>query len=82
MNIRKGAIEDMSAVLELIKELATFEKEPNAVVVSVSDLERDGFEKTHYFIHLLRNKIMKLWEWHCIIIAILLGKDARFTWKT
>ena len=49
MNIRKGAIEDMSAVLELIKELATFEKEPNAVVVSVFDLERDGFGENPLF---------------------------------
>ncbi len=43
MNIRKGRIEDMPRVLELIQELATFEKQPNAVEVSVSDLERDGF---------------------------------------
>ena len=43
MNIRKGRIEDMPAVLGLIKELATFEKEPQAVVVTVNDLERDGF---------------------------------------
>ena len=49
MNIRKGTIEDMSAVLELIKELATFEKEPNAVVVTVSDLERDGFGESPLF---------------------------------
>ena len=49
MNIRKGTIEDMSAVLDLIKELATFEKEPNAVVVSVSDLERDGFGESPLF---------------------------------
>ena len=53
MNIRKGAIEDMSAVLELIKELATFEKEPNAVVVSVSDLERDGFGENPLFYTLI-----------------------------
>lgn len=33
----------MKAVLELIQELATFEKEPDAVVVTVADLERDGF---------------------------------------
>ena len=33
----------MKAVLDLIKELATFEKEPDAVVVTVADLERDGF---------------------------------------
>lgn len=43
MNIRKGQIEDMAAVLELIQELATFEKEPEAVVVTVADLQRDGF---------------------------------------
>ena len=43
MKIRKGRIEDMPAVLGLIKELATFEKEPHAVVVTVNDLERDGF---------------------------------------
>ena len=43
MNIRKGRIEDIPRVLELIQELATFEKQPNAVEISVSDLERDGF---------------------------------------
>ena len=43
MNIRKGERKDMKAVLDLIRELAIFEKEPDAVVVSVADLERDGF---------------------------------------
>ncbi|MXN91232.1 GNAT family N-acetyltransferase [Flavobacterium sp. Sd200] len=43
MNIRKGVKEDMPAVLELIKELAVFEKEPEAVEVTVQDLENDGF---------------------------------------
>ena len=33
----------MKAVLELIRELAVFEKEPEAVVITVADLERDGF---------------------------------------
>ena len=49
MNIRKGKIDDMKAVLSLIKELATFEKEPNAVVVTVADLERDGFGESPLF---------------------------------
>jgi GNAT superfamily N-acetyltransferase len=49
MNIRKGTIDDMTAVLGLIKELATFEKEPNAVVVTVADLERDGFGESPLF---------------------------------
>jgi GNAT superfamily N-acetyltransferase len=56
MNIRKGIIEDMSAVLDLIKELATFEKEPNAVVVSVSDLERDGFGENPLFYTFIAEK--------------------------
>ncbi len=61
MNIRKGQKEDMPAVLSLIQELAAFEKEPNAVVVTVADLERDGFGNTplfHTFIAELNNQIV------------------------
>ncbi len=47
--IRKGKPTDMPAVLELIKELAIFEKEPHAVIVTVNDLVRDGFGKSPLF---------------------------------
>jgi GNAT superfamily N-acetyltransferase len=40
---RLATKQDMPRVLELIKELAIFEKEPDAVEVTFSDLERDGF---------------------------------------
>ncbi len=43
MNIRKATINDMSAVLELIRELARFEREPDAVEVTVDKLKKDGF---------------------------------------
>jgi GNAT superfamily N-acetyltransferase len=43
MNIRKGNPEDMQSVLGLIQELAVFEKEPEAVLITVEDLIRDGF---------------------------------------
>ncbi|MDD5149748.1 MAG: GNAT family N-acetyltransferase [Flavobacterium sp.] len=43
MTIRKGNPEDMEAVLGLIQELADFEKEPDAVLITVEDLIRDGF---------------------------------------
>lgn len=49
MIIRKAAKEDMQSVLDLIQELATFEKEPEAVVVTESDLIRDGFSSTPLF---------------------------------
>lgn len=61
MNIRKGLKSDMSSVLELIKELAVFEKEPDAVEISVEDLERDGFGTQplfHTFVAEVANKIV------------------------
>jgi GNAT superfamily N-acetyltransferase len=61
MVIRKGVITDMPAVLELIRELAAFEKEPDAVVVTVADLERDGFGSKplfHTFIAEVSNQIV------------------------
>jgi GNAT superfamily N-acetyltransferase len=49
MIIRKGNPEDMKAVLGLIQELAIFEKEPDAVLVTVEDLIRDGFGSVPLF---------------------------------
>jgi GNAT superfamily N-acetyltransferase len=39
----------MPSVLSLIKELAVYEKEPHAVVVTVEDLVRDGFSQNPLF---------------------------------
>lgn len=41
--IRQANKNDMPRALELIKELAVFEKEENAVEVTVQDLQNDGF---------------------------------------
>ena len=49
MNIRKGEKKDMKAVLDLIQQLAVFEKEPDAVEVTVADLEQDGFGEDPLF---------------------------------
>src|SRR5690606_13350755 len=43
--IRKAISQDMPRVLELITELAAFEEEPDAVEITVSDLQNDGFSK-------------------------------------
>ncbi|MBT1707099.1 GNAT family N-acetyltransferase [Fulvivirgaceae bacterium PWU5] len=41
--IRKGKKEDLPRVLELIKELALFERAPHEVTNTVEQMERDGF---------------------------------------
>ncbi|WP_339751336.1 GNAT family N-acetyltransferase [uncultured Winogradskyella sp.] len=47
---RLAAKQDMQRVLELIQELATFEKETNAVEVTLTDLEKDGFSENPKFV--------------------------------
>lgn len=49
VNIRKANREDMPAVLDLIKELAIFEKEPDAVITTVDTLEQEGFGENPLF---------------------------------
>ncbi|MEO6348542.1 MAG: GNAT family N-acetyltransferase [Aquaticitalea sp.] len=48
-SIRLATTQDMAQVLDLIKELAIFEKEPDAVEVTVHDLEINGFGKQPTF---------------------------------
>ena len=47
--IRFAQKEDMSSALRLIQELADFENEPDAVVVTQNDLIRDGFGPNSIF---------------------------------
>ena len=49
MIIRRGTPNDMKSVLDLIIELAIYEKEPDAVVVTEADLIRDGFGEKPLF---------------------------------
>ncbi len=52
-SIREARPEDMNQVLELIQQLADFEKESDAVEVTVDDLINDGFgenPKFHCFV--------------------------------
>ncbi len=74
MIIRKGTPNDMPAVLELIKELAVFEKEPEAVVVTEADLVRDGFGEQPLFHTFVAEKNQE-------IIGIALYYYRYSTWK-
>lgn len=72
--IRSAKKNDMICVLELIKELAAFEKEADAVEISISDLENDGFKDTPEFKCFIA-------EVHNKIVGIALIYYRYSTWK-
>jgi hypothetical protein len=76
MNI-KGKPEDMHAVLGLIQELAVFEKEPDAVLVTVDDLIAMVLALFLYFMFLLpklkMTLLMRNKECNCRYRALLLS---------
>jgi GNAT superfamily N-acetyltransferase len=74
MIIRKGKPEDMKGVLALIQELADFEKEPDAVVITVDDLIRDGFGTNPLF-HVFVAEV------NAAIVGIALYYYRYSTWK-
>lgn len=47
--IRKATESDMPEVLRLIKELAVFEKEPDAVIIDENVLKKEGFGENPMF---------------------------------
>lgn len=48
VTIRKALKEDMAAVHALITELAVYEREPDAVIISVEDLKHHGFTEQRF----------------------------------
>lgn len=53
LNIRRARPEDAGVILSLIKELAEYEKEPDAVLCTEDDILRDGFGPVPRFTCLL-----------------------------
>lgn len=49
MNIREARPEDAGRILELIRELAAFEKEPEAVIIDQADILKNGFSSNPLF---------------------------------
>ena len=64
----------MPAVLGLIRELAVFENEPEAVVITVDDLQRDGFGDHPMFQTFVA-------ETNGIIVGVALFYYRYSTWK-
>lgn len=88
MNIRKAEPNDVAEILHLIQELATFENEPNAVVITTEDLLRDGFSENplfHAFVAEIDQKIVGMalfyyrystWKGKTIHLEDLIVKEA------
>ena len=47
--IRPATAEDAGTILDMIKALAVYEKEPDAVACTVEDIIRDGFSEQPLF---------------------------------
>ena len=73
--IRSGEKKDAQAILNLIIELAVFEKEPDAVEITVEDLINDGFSKNPKF------KTFVTEESDGTIIGMTLFYERYSTWK-
>lgn len=74
IEIRQARKEDMKYVLELIEELAVFEKEPDAVVISSDDLIDHGFGNNPLFSCFVAVN-------NDLIIGMCLGYPRYSTWK-
>lgn len=74
IRVRKAEKSDMPAVLSLVKELADYERAPQEVVVTVADLERDGFGEHPLFFCFVAEKNGK-------IIGMALYYINYSTWK-
>lgn len=73
--IRNGEAKDVKAILNLIKELAAFEKLPNEVEVTEDDLLRDGFSNHPKY------KTFVAEEADGTIIGMALFYERYSTWK-
>ena len=70
--IRRAAPEDAPQILKLVRALASYEREPDAVVATVEDVIRDGFGKDPAFrVHLAT------WQGEIVGFALWF-----FTWST
>lgn len=74
INIRKGEKKDLPQVLELVKELALYERAPQEVITTVVQMERDGFGDNAIYRFLVAEVEEK-------IIGIALYYTAYSTWK-
>jgi len=86
--IRKGIKLDIPQALNLVKELAAYEKAPDEVAVTIEEMERDGFGENpifHFFVAESEGKIMGIalyyikystWKGKCIFLEDIIVTEA------
>jgi len=86
--IRQGTKADLEAILSLIRELALFERMPDAVTVTLESMEKDGFgENPIYTAHVAEVDgiivgmaifftYYSTWKGKCIYLEDLIVKEA------
>jgi GNAT superfamily N-acetyltransferase len=89
VTIRKGTIEDLPAILELIKELADFEKAPNEVSVTLAEMQHHGFGAHaifEFFVAIEEEKIIGLalyyykystWKGRCLFLEDIIVTESK-----
>lgn len=74
LSIRLAVAEDAPLILQLVRELAAYEREPEAVVATEADLLRDGFGASPRFRVLLA-------EWDAAPVGFALYLFTYSTWR-
>lgn len=92
MTIRKGLKPDLPQVLKLIQELATYEKAPNEVAVTLAEMERDGFGENpifKFFVAEVEGKIVGIslyyikystWKGKCVFLEDIIVTESHRTY--
>jgi len=85
--IRIGTVNDLPQVLNLIKDLAAFENEPNEVEVTITEMQNWGFGKDKifdFFVIEIDNEIIGLalyyfkystWKGKCLFLEDIIVKE-------
>ena len=89
VTIRKGEIDDIPAILRLIKELADFEKAPNEVSVTIAEMQHHGFGANaifEFFVAIENEKIIGLalyyykystWKGRCLFLEDIIVTESK-----
>jgi GNAT superfamily N-acetyltransferase len=88
ISIRKGTKKDLGSALDLIKELALYEKAPHEVTITLEELEKDGFSENpvfQFFVAELNEKTIGIalyyikystWKGKCIFLEDIIVTEA------